>query len=512
MKLWMRFYIIAFTLIVLALGVCTYLVLTQSLRQELEREVQRGMDSHYLVVNALGASTAVSAAAGQEGSARDLAIQYAINNYARYYNNKDVYLAVYHNGKELLNNTDKLFKAPFSPLDQLQAPSDSSRRWVIRHVENSDMLIIAGDTTLLDETYVVYYMQDISKIFAAGAAQAQAIALVDMAVLALLGIALFVSVRLSVQPLKSLQKATRAISGGTYDQRIPVQTKSDDEISELARDFNHMSQAVEEHISQLKATADDRRMLIANMTHELKTPMTSIIGYSEILLRARLDPKQQESALTHIHNESLRIEALSQKLMRLVALEGENLEVREESVQELLEGVQTAVEMLLKQHGQSLTLHNELDTLPIDRDLMTGLLTNLIDNARKASQEGSVIELTAFRSPEGWPVLQVKDNGHGIPADELPKIMEPFYMVDKQRSRRNNSAGLGLSLCAIIAQVHHAHIRIQSTVNVGTAVQVIFGGEDATPKPKKHLRTPRRGRTAVQQRARQIGRGRPVGS
>ncbi len=512
MKLWMRFYIIAFSLIVLALGLCTYLVLTQSIQREIDREVQRGLDSHDMVVSALGASTAISGAAGLQESGRRQAITNAARNYVRYFfYSKAAYLAVYRQGGQgdpLFNNAEEALN--LKPLDLLPPPGDNARRWIIRRVDHRDILLVAGDTTLLDDDYLIYYIQDISKVFSDGAQQARTVAIIDLAVLAMLGLALFVSVRLAVRPLKSLQKATRAISGGTYDQRLPV--KGDDEISELARDFNHMSQAVEEHVSQLKATADDRRMLIANMTHELKTPMTSIIGYSEILLRARLDAKQQEMALNHIHNESLRIEALSQKLMRLVALEGERLESREEPVAELLEGVKAAVVMLLAQSNMTLTTHNELDTLPMDRDLMTGLLTNLIDNARKASPEGSVIELSSFLSPEGWPVLQVKDSGHGIPADELPKIMEPFYMVDKQRSRRNNSAGLGLSLCAIIAHVHHAHIRIQSTVGVGTTVQVIFGGAEEMPaRPRKKVRTPRRGRAAVQQRARQIGRGRPLG-
>jgi signal transduction histidine kinase len=369
---------------------------------------------------------------------------------------------------------------------------------------------VAGDTTLLGDKYSVYYMQDISKVFLDGTTLARSVALVDLLVLALLGVALFISVRLAVSPLKSLSKATRAMAGGTYDLRIPI--KSDDEISELARDFNLMTQAVEEHVSQLKATADDRRMLIANMTHELKTPMTSIIGYSEILLRARLDSKQQELALSHIHNESLRIEALSQKLMRLVALEGERLEAKEEPVSELLDTVKNAVEMLLAQNKQTLSVRCELETLPMDRDLMTGLLTNLIDNARKASPEGSVIVLSAYRNEEGVPVLEVSDSGHGIPAEELPKVMEPFYMVDKQRSRRNNSAGLGLSLCAIIAQVHHAHIIIASTVGVGTSVKVIFGGgePEAPVQKKRHTRVPQRGRTGVRAHVGQAGRGRPA--
>ena len=509
MKLWMRFYIIAFVLIMLALGLCTYLVLTQSIQREIDREVQRGLDSHYSVCSALLASTAASALYSQETGDRQTAIiNYAVNNYAHYYAGKDVFLAVTANGKLVYNN------APFSPMDHISSTGDSTRQYIITHLGDRDMLLVAGDTTLLGSMYTVYYMQDISKVFSDGTLLARGVAWVDLVVLALLGVALFISVWLAVRPLKSLQKATRAMAGGTYDLRIPI--KSDDEIGELAKDFNLMTQAVEVHVSQLKATADDRRMLIANMTHELKTPMTSIIGYSEILLRARLDPKQQELALRHIHGESLRIEALSQKLMRLVALEGEKLDVREEDVSELFDTVKNAVEMLLTQNSQALTTSCELQTLDMDKDLMTGLLTNLIDNARKASPEGSTIELSAFLSPEGYPVLQVKDNGHGIPADELPKVMEPFYMVDKQRSRRSNSAGLGLSLCAIIAQVHHAHIKIMSTVDVGTTVQVIFGGEaELVPKARQvranaRARDRGRGRSVAMQRARQISRGKPV--
>ena len=117
-------------------------------------------------------------------------------------------------------------------------------------------------------------------------------------------------------------------------------------------------------------------------------------------------------------------------------------------------------------------------TLPLAAELFKTLLYNLIDNARKASDEGSVILLRGLRTEAGYS-LSVIDRGRGIPADQLKRIIEPFFMVDKSRARAEGGAGLGLALCQKIAEVHHARLSFRSESGKGTAVTLTFGGEGA---------------------------------
>lgn len=102
------------------------------------------------------------------------------------------------------------------------------------------------------------------------------------------------------------------------------------------------------------------------------------------------------------------------------------------------------------------------------------MITNLIDNAVKASKISSKVYLTAYRDKNNCIALEVKDMGVGIPEEDIPKVIEPFYMVDKSRERANNGVGLGLSLCEQIAKIHNAELHIESELGSGTLVKVIF--------------------------------------
>ena len=220
----------------------------------------------------------------------------------------------------------------------------------------------------------------------------------------------------------------------------------------------------------LRDEADRRTMFMSALTHELKTPMTSISGNAQTLLRTKMDEDEREDALVRIDNECTRIERLSQKLMQLIVLhQNQSIRLEEASIADLLNSVRLSCSEQLKQRGLQLKTSSSMDTLVMDKDLLSSLLLNLIDNAGKASRMGDTIELTA----EG-NVIVVRDHGKGIPRDEMDKITQPFYMVDKSRSKKAGGIGLGLALASEIAKLHGATLDIESTVGKGTTVKVVF--------------------------------------
>ena len=127
----------------------------------------------------------------------------------------------------------------------------------------------------------------------------------------------------------------------------------------------------------------------------------------------------------------------------------------------------------MQDSGMELQIYSESWEYRMDVDLMESLLVNLLDNAIKASEEGSVIELHGEKG-----CIWVQDHGKGIPKEEIPKITEAFYMVDKSRSRKAGGIGMGLALCQKIAEIHGARLLIESTVGVGTRICVIFQEEN----------------------------------
>jgi two-component system phosphate regulon sensor histidine kinase PhoR len=202
----------------------------------------------------------------------------------------------------------------------------------------------------------------------------------------------------------------------------------------------------------------------------MKTPVTGISGNAQTLLGTKMTEEEREDALLAINRECLRMERLSQTLLQLIVLkQGGELERKPASVADLLETVRDSSAELLRQRGLTLQIRNDMDTLNVEPDLMTSLLLNLIDNAGKASRPGDTIELIARGH-----TISVVDHGCGMPPEELDKITQPFYRIDRSRARAAGGIGLGLALAEEIARLHEAKLEFVSAPGVGTTVKVVF--------------------------------------
>lgn len=224
-------------------------------------------------------------------------------------------------------------------------------------------------------------------------------------------------------------------------------------------------------MTELEEESERRRQMLGSLAHELKTPMTSLIGYSDSLLHVNLKEEQKERALTHIYEESRRLERLASKLMSLVGLhDNESISMEEVSVSRMMDKAAELEACRLKEKGITLSRFCEIKNRKVDEDLFISLLVNLIDNAIKASEPGTTITLTASGDR-----ISVSDQGCGIPGEELARVTDAFYMVDKARSRKAGGSGLGLALCKRIAELHGAELEIVSAPQKGTVVSVVFG-------------------------------------
>lgn len=223
----------------------------------------------------------------------------------------------------------------------------------------------------------------------------------------------------------------------------------------------------------LWAVNEAQRQLIGSMSHELKTPLTAIKGYSETLLAVKLSKEQQEKALRYIHGESGRLSRLSEKMMELTRLyEPEcKIDLTEVSVEALFDAVEKSVKHSLCEKNMTLVKEGgyQGETKRMDMDLMASFLINLINNSILASAEGSQIYMGADADS-----LWVRDEGCGILPEELEKVRKAFYRVDPSRSRKSGNMGLGLALCDQIAAAHQGKLELESEVGVGTKAVLFF--------------------------------------
>ncbi len=272
-------------------------------------------------------------------------------------------------------------------------------------------------------------------------------------------------------PIRNLSRSARQIAGGNYSVRANVRTG--DEIGTLAAQFNHMTQELEHHIQSLELATQQQKDFTASFAHELKTPLTSIIGYADTLRSRKLPEEQQFEAASFIFSEGRRLEAMSHSLLRLFSLENEAPKMQRFSALALAKSVEESISYPMRQRKLVMELRVEDALITGERSLLEILLYNLLDNARKASEPGSKITVLGTPTPAGY-CFAVKDRGRGIPPEAISRITEPFYMVDKSRSRAEGGAGLGLALSKRIAQLHGARLHYESIVGRGTVVSFVL--------------------------------------
>lgn len=287
----------------------------------------------------------------------------------------------------------------------------------------------------------------------------------------LVGGLILLALFLVMRNMKKLSSATRRFATGRYDTRVKI--GSTDEIGRLAEDFNWMANTMNTQMEQLQSEVARQEEFTAAFAHELKTPLTSIIGYADTIRQMDLSPEETDMCADYIFRQGKRLQSLSYKLLDLTMAGREDILLREIRAEDLLHEVErTVLPSLLE---KQLTIQTEAQDGFIygDRDLLISLFVNLIDNARKASDSGKRIRVVGVNLLDGYAV-SVEDEGRGIPPEELSRITEAFYMVDKSRARKEGGAGLGLALCQKIVELHRAVWQMESEPGAGLKVTVRF--------------------------------------
>ena len=274
------------------------------------------------------------------------------------------------------------------------------------------------------------------------------------------------------KPVGMIAGISRKIAGGQYSERIRVNGKN--ELSSMADDFNRMAEQIERQIALLEEEAAQKQRFVDNFAHEIRTPLTSVYGYAEYMQKASLDEKEIIDSAQSIMDEASRVNRIADSLLELATLR-QYAPIRSEiNISRLFEDICQTLKTRLDERDVRLECNNGVKYLEGQEDLIKSLLLNLCQNAIKAcSPKTGVIRLDAAVNGENI-ILSVSDNGCGIPEESLPSVTEPFYRVDKARSREQGGAGLGLAICRQIAEAHNAEIYIESSLGAGTTVRIIF--------------------------------------
>lgn len=382
--------------------------------------------------------------------------------------------AVYCGDQEIWNGTSYEFSTQQFWKSNPQKREDTGIYYVRTTVNNTPLLLLEQEIPFQGKKYAIFQYLDLSDmserlrtLFCEGMA-------VSLAVIAVMNVILRMIVKRILYPFYELKQAANVISSGRYEERVSIHSK--DEIGDLAKSFNQMAEKVQLHIDELSQLNESQSRMMGSLAHELKTPMTAIQGYAETLLRVRLPEERKIRALQYIESECKRLSRLSAKMLELTGLyhaEG-SLNFETISVIPLFEEAVQIFQVRLDQ--KEITAHIERPHggdaevwLEGDRDLLMTVLLNCLENAWRASEEKSSIVLGAEEN-----AIWIQDFGRGIPKEEITRLTEAFYMVDRSRTRKEGGAGLGLALCEQIAKLHGMELSIESEEGEGTRVTLNF--------------------------------------
>lgn len=285
-------------------------------------------------------------------------------------------------------------------------------------------------------------------------------ALATMAVALLLGVLLS---RTLTHPIRELTQATHAVSQGDLSQQVPI--RSNDELGELAQAFNKMS-------TELSRSIDARRQMTADIAHELRTPLSLILGHAEAVHDGVLPPTPENFEI--IREEAMRLEHLVNDLRILSLADAGELTMSLQIVEpeRLLQEVASLYQYQIQQKNITLDLDiaSPLPTIEVDPGRMTQVLTNILDNALRHTPEGGRIFLSA-RELNDQIELAVQDSGPGLQAEDLDRIFERFYRTDVSRRREEDGgSGLGLAIAKSIVQAHGGQLSAESETGKGLKV------------------------------------------
>ena len=275
------------------------------------------------------------------------------------------------------------------------------------------------------------------------------------------------------KPIKDMASAARNFAEGNFDARV-YDTHRDDEIGELTEAFNAMADS-------LQRTEQQRREFIANISHELKTPMTTIAGYADGILDGVISPEEEKQYLRIISDESRRLSRLVRRMLDVSQLQSLDL-IKQKSTFDLSESMRRVlVSMEKKITGRGLDVDVEIPEDPVlvlgDNDLITQVVYNLLENAVKFAAQDSTLFLGLEKKGEK-AVVTVRNTGDTIPPEELPLLFERFHKSDRSRSADKDGVGLGLYIVRTILEQHHEKITTTSENGVTTFSFTIQLAED----------------------------------
>ena len=467
MKLFVKIFLCSIAVLSVFLSLSAYILISSSFESFMDREIDQAKNQYTYIKYNIQSKLLMNKSKKQ--IARD-EYDLSVLDVSRY--------TMEGNQIAILNEDKKIISSNLPnnlSTDIINEINKESLICKIEELDGSEILMVGGSFEYDNKTLYLITATNISGVLSQKREMESNFDLIYFTAISAGMIIMMILSTIITRPIKRLIKSTSRIANGFYNDRIEYRDKG--EFGELAESFNKMAEAVEEKVIELEAIAEKREDFVTNFAHELKTPLTSVIGYADMIFQRDLSREETKNAARYILEEGLRLEALSFKLMDLTVLNKQSFILEQLSSKEVFQNIVDTLQPILKEKQVNIDFEIEEEFIDIEFDLFKMLILNLIDNSIKA--DAKLIKIIGNKIDNEKYRISVNDDGRGIPKKEISRITEAFYMVDKSRSRAHHGVGLGLALCEKIARIHKSKLYISSEENEGTTIMIevqISGG------------------------------------
>lgn len=465
MRFWQKVFLSTLTLFMLFLSLCILFVVNAIYTMNLEIEREKASNEVYWLQKNL--ENEIGALEKRERLQKD-ALLSLIDSYGSFYEKQDTYLEVFQEGNSIYSTLPEGVSGGELPVEE------KAKRFQLVRWQGFSYYSIAGKLDIPGGEYGMSYTHKLTKLEEQWKWLKRQCLIISLCGSLGLMLVLLILMRRLTQPLELLSKSARVIAKGDFTHRVPV--RGHDELAQLSGNFNDMSEEIKKQIQIVTEENRNKQLFIDNLSHEMRTPLTAIYGYAQYIQVTDHTERERYESMEYIMKECQRLRRMDEELLALTTLRGRKTDFwKEVNLEELTNTVKHTLEEPMKKKQIVLSLSLEVKSMWGDAVLLESLIQNLLENAVLACGIHGVIGLLVRNNSSGVRMI-ITDNGRGMEEEEVNYIMEPFYRIDKSRSRNEGGTGLGLSLCRKIVEIHHGTIHFKSFPGKGTEVTVDFTG------------------------------------
>lgn len=458
MKLWQKVYLFTMILFVVLLNVGMYVVFELTYQKDIAVEQKQAEAEYNMLTNSLVRSLQ---SLYNQGDVTDAKLRKVVEKYENYYD--DTLCLTLWKGENCIYPENA---------DNLRDWNDvSGTNKMIVTGNDVKKIIVQGKLYEGEETLYLRYEKDLTELDEVWDKLQTSYLVISLSFSLVLAISLFIILRKTLKPITQLTQVVDDMAEGNWDSKAPENGK--DEVATLGRHFNRMADKIQDNIQQIRQEAEAKQEFVDNFAHELKSPLTSIYGFAEYVQKANIPEDEKIQCMSYIMDESKRLLQLSYTLLDMAKIRNEAINIEEVKLCDVEEQIQKRMETLCAERGVTLVCNRSADTMFANEVLLFSLLCNLIQNAVYACKSGDIVTWGVEEEVANIRIY-VEDNGCGMTKEQVKRVKEPFYRVDKARSREAGRTGLGLAICSQIVEYHNARMDIQSEPDRGTIITVLF--------------------------------------